>query len=113
MAMARAKAQGEISRLAVTATAAIAAAIGSRGASATAVFSAAGPPMKGASASLIPAMGRSTRRDQWMSAPKGGLSRCWRKSYQSCPASRPRTCIIRRLSSVSPSAKALIAFQRV
>ena len=30
------------------------------------------------------ANGKSTKRDQWMSAPKGVLSRCWMVSYQPC-----------------------------
>ena len=52
---------------------------------------------------INPAIGKSTSRDQWMLAPNGGFSRYWRRSNQPWPWSRPRTCIIRILSSVSPS----------
>src|SRR5688500_20276266 len=50
------------------------------GAKATAARSAAAPPKRGASASLIPAIGRSTSRDQWTSAPLGGSSLCCLRS---------------------------------
>jgi len=86
--------------------------IGNKGASAAAAFSAVAPPMKGVSRSLRPAIGRSTSRDQWMSAPVGGLSLYWRRSYQPCPSSSARTCIIRMLSSVSTREKPRIAAQR-
>ena len=36
-------------------------------------------------ARISPAIGRSTSRDQWMFAPKGGFIRYWRRSYQPCP----------------------------
>jgi hypothetical protein len=43
-----------------------------------------------------------------MSAPIGGFSRYWRRSNQSWPGSSARTWLMRRLSSVSPSAKSWI-----
>jgi hypothetical protein len=61
-------------------------------------------PKNGFTARMIAAIGRSTRRDQWMLKPSGGLSRYWRRSYQPWPFSQARTSIIRILSSVSPSA---------
>ena len=45
------------------------------GAIATAHRSAPGPPRNGRSPRMSPAIGRSTRRDQWMLAPNGGFSR--------------------------------------
>ena len=55
------------------------------------------------------AIGRSTRRDQWMLNPPGGFSRYWRRSYQPWPASQSRTWLKRILSSVSLSANQWIA----
>ncbi len=41
--------------------------------------------------------------------PIGGLSRCWRRSYQPCPPSQSRTWSKRILSSVSLSENQWIA----
>ena len=80
------KAIGATSRRTVTASAAIAASIGSSGATATAVCSAIRPPNKGVSSSFSPAIGRSTSRDQWMLAPASADAGA--RSYQPWPASR-------------------------
>ncbi|MCY1555096.1 hypothetical protein D9M68_917270 [compost metagenome] len=48
-----------------------------------------------------PASGRSISRDQWISAPKGALSRCCTRSYQPCPLRKSRTTTMRMASSVS------------
>src|SRR5688500_14561857 len=91
IATAIANALGEIIRRAINATEVITTPSGRSGATATAARSAAAPPTNGVKASLIAAIGRSTTRDQWTSAPPGGSSRYWRRSNQSWPESKART----------------------
>ncbi len=101
---ASAYAVGATSRRTVNAIAAIAIDSGSIGAIPQASRSAQATPKIGLKIRISPAMGRSTIRLQWMLKPAGGFSRYCVRSYQPCPASSPRTCISRMLSSVSPSA---------
>ena len=84
--------------------------IGSIGATATAICSAIRPPTDGREQQFQ--RRRSAGRPAATSGCWSRRMRCWARSYQPWPPSRARTCIIRILSSVSPSAKMRIAPQR-
>ena len=108
----RAEGVGAISRRAISAIATIATSIGSSGAIATAIVSAVRAADEGREAAACSAGDRQVDQPRPVDVGARRISRCWRRSYQPWPSSRARTCIIRILSSVSPSAKPWIPPQR-
>ena len=106
------KAGGAMRRRTATAIATMTTHSGSIGAIAAAICSAWKGVVNGRTISSIAAIGKSTRRLQWMLNPVGGFSLYWRKSYQPCPFSSARTCDMRMLSSVSGSENHRIIAQR-